>query len=317
MATLECPEHQERRVPKEHLVSPASRETGASPASQARRVNPDAMAHQVYQDQKDWTVRLACPATRATAAKMAFQEFQVPSDLSDLPDHPVSPAWTEGQAKRETVATLASPVKREKRVSRETKAFPDSRAFLAKKETEDTMELLDSQVTRETEGRPDCQVFLVLTESEGSQGPPDLRAFLDFQAKAESVPRVIRVTSVDPAWMVFLDFLVLRVTKVSPGFPARGDPQASLPLKVFRDRRASAATPVRQVCLVRTATRAPRVRTVSQAWMVKREMPAFQASQDPQGHLGHQDFPAKMDSLEFRELRVTRVTMASRVFQAW
>lgn len=302
---------------KEHLASPASRETGASPASQARRVNRDATAHQVYRDQRDWTARLACPVTREIAAKTAFREFRVPSDLSDPPDHQVSPAWMEGQARRETADTLASPVKREKRDSRETKALPDSRAFLAKKETEDTMELLDSQVTRETEGRPGCQVSLVLTESEGSQGPPDLRAFLDFQAKAESVPRVKRATSVDPAWTVFLEFLVSRVTQVSPDCPARGDPRASLPPKVFRDRRASAATPVRQVCLVRTATRAPRVRTVSQAWMVKREMPASQASRDPLDHLGRQDFPVKMDSLACQELRVTKATLASRVFQAW
>lgn len=68
-----------------------------------------------------------------------------------------------------------------------------------KKETEDTMELPDSQVTRETEGRPDCQVSLALTESEGSQVPPDLRVSLDFQAKVELVPRVKRAMSVDPA----------------------------------------------------------------------------------------------------------------------
>lgn len=61
------------------------------------------------------------------------------------------------------------------------------------------MELPDSQVKKETEGGPDCRVSLALTENEGSQVPPDLRVFLDFQDKGESVPRVKRATSVDPA----------------------------------------------------------------------------------------------------------------------
>lgn len=71
--------------------------------------------------------------------------------------------------------------------------------FPVTKETEDTMEFPDSQVKRETEGRPDCRVLLALMENEGSQVPPDLRAFQDFQDKGESVPRVKKATLVDPA----------------------------------------------------------------------------------------------------------------------
>lgn len=186
-----------------------------------------------------------------------------------------------------------------------------------KKETEDTMELPDSQVTRETEVYRDFQVSLASTESEGSQVPPDLRVFLDFQAKVESAPRVKRVTSVEPAWTVFLDSLVLRVIRVSPACPDKEDPQASLPLKVFLDRRVSAATPARLVFLVRTATLVPRVKTVSQVWTAKRETLDSQASQDHRDHPGQPDFPAKMDSLAFREQRVTREMPASLVFQAW
>lgn len=110
MGSQDCLELQEKKVPREHLVFPALKETGASPDSQVRRVNRDVMAHQVYQDQRDWTAPLACPVPRANAAKMVSREFRVPPDLSDLPEHLVSPAWTERQAKRETVATLASPV---------------------------------------------------------------------------------------------------------------------------------------------------------------------------------------------------------------
>lgn len=105
--------------------------------------------------------------------------------------------------------------------------------------------------------------------------------------------------------------------RASPVCPAREDPQASLLLKVFLDRRASAATPVHLVCLARTATRAPKVRTVSQASTARREMPASQAFPDPRDHLDHPDFPDKMDTLVLLEQRVTRATPDSRVFQAW
>lgn len=104
--------------------------------------------------------------------------------------------------------------------------------------------------------------------------------------------------------------------RVSPVCPAREDPQASPPLKVFLDRRVSAATPAHLVCLVRTVTQVPRVRTVSQAATAIREMPASQAFPDPRDHLERQDFPAKMDTLALLEQRVTRVTPDSRVFQA-
>lgn len=94
----------------EHPDFLALKETEASPVSQAHRVSRDVMEHQAYQDQRDWTVPQAYKAPRATAAKTAIRELRVPPDLSDLPDHLVSPAWTERQAKRETVATLASLV---------------------------------------------------------------------------------------------------------------------------------------------------------------------------------------------------------------
>lgn len=85
-------EHQERKVLMEHLVFPALREIGASPVSQAHQVNLDVMAHQVYQDQRDWMVPQAYKASRETADKMAIRDLPVPPDLSDLPDHLVSPA---------------------------------------------------------------------------------------------------------------------------------------------------------------------------------------------------------------------------------
>lgn len=50
---------------------------------------------------------------------------------------------------------------------------------------------------------------------------------------------------------------------------------------------------------------------------MKREMLDSQASQDHRDHPDQQDFPAKMDSLAFREQRVTREMPASLVFQAW
>lgn len=105
--------------------------------------------------------------------------------------------------------------------------------------------------------------------------------------------------------------------RVFPVYPVREDPQASPPLKVFLDRRVSAATPALLVCLVRMVTQVPRAKMVSRAVTVIREMPASQAFPDPRDHLELQDFPAKMDTLVFLEQRVTRVTPDSRVFQAW
>lgn len=262
--TQEYLEHLERKAPTERPASLASKETGDSPASPAPLVSPVVTARQVSRDQKVWTVHQVLPAVRVTAVRTAFRDLRAPSDPQAPTARLASQAWMERQASRETEAILAFQVKRERRVSKETKVYLDSLEFLAKKAIADTMEVLVYQVTRETEDRPDSLVSLVLMGSEVSQVLLGLRVFLVFPVKAELVPRVTREMLVDRVLMVSLAFLVSKVTPGSLAYRVREDhPENLLPM-VSRDRRAIVDTPAHQAYPERMATQDPRVSTAFQ-----------------------------------------------------
>lgn len=263
--TQEHLEHLERKALRALLASLASKETGDSPASPAPLVSPVVTARQVSRDRKVWTVHQVLPASRVTAARTAFRDLRAPSDPQAPTAHPVSRAWMERQVSRETEATLAFQVKREKRVSKETKVYPDSLEFLATKEIAGTMEVLDYPVKKEIEVWPDSPASLVLMESEVSQVLRGLRVFLVFPVKVALVPRVTRATLVDRVLMASLAFLVSKVTPASLAYLVREDHLGILLPTVSRDRRATADTPAHQAYRERTATPDPRASTAFQA----------------------------------------------------
>lgn len=205
------------------------------------------------------------PAVRVNAVRTAFRDLRAPSDPQAPTARLASQAWMERQASRETEAILAFQVKREKRVSKETKVYPDSLEFLVKKAIADMREVLDYQVTRETEDSPDSLVSLVLMGSEVSQVLLGLRVFLVFPVKAELVPRVTRETLVDRVLMDSQAFLASKVTLASLAYRVKEDHPENLLLMVSRDRKAIVDTPAHQAYPERMATQDPRVSMAFQA----------------------------------------------------